>query len=305
MARTQSIRGFNPKPWAVFRLGYYSRDFRPTDLDEALAELTTEIPADVFNGLHQAVLGGGGSPKILAAMANHALAGALHPYRVLYDLGAALGDFHVHRSPDGGSPNSQRVWECVLGLPKYLTKNANCLNELLPEATAGQDLAATINRVVNRRIEMGFVLKDRANNISTRRFFPPGSLRRDPDKTTMEEFIAAIRDDLGEAHIPRRLSRELSSSSPQQESARQSVFVPSLLQKAILKALDGKALPTKALAIACKCDEPELFKPGGIKELMAPEVNLVAHKETVGYYRPDAPPPEAIILRGNNPTVTG
>jgi hypothetical protein len=73
------------------------------------------------------------------------------------------------------------------------------------------------------------------------------------------------------------------------------VFVPTPLQEAILKALSGIVMQTRALAIACKCDEPRLFKPGGIKDLT--DAGLVEHKDGVGYYRPDKPPPNAVILR--------
>jgi hypothetical protein len=46
------------------------------------------------------------------------------------------------------------------------------------------------------------------------------------------------------------------------------VFVPTRLQKAILSALDGKALRKEALAEACELKgAPQLYQDGGINEL--------------------------------------
>jgi hypothetical protein len=66
-------------------------------------------------------------------------------------------------------------------------------------------------------------------------------------------------------------------------------FVPTPFQKAILSALDGVALRTDALAGKVG-DRRRLFKPGGIKELMA--LGLVKNHRRLGYYRPDARPTE-------------
>ena len=61
------------------------------------------------------------------------------------------------------------------------------------------------------------------------------------------------------------------------------------LQKAILTALIGTALKGEKLAdTACGGDKRRLYKPGGIKELMA--ADLVRNKPGVGYWRPDSPP---------------
>ncbi len=72
------------------------------------------------------------------------------------------------------------------------------------------------------------------------------------------------------------------------------VLVPTPLQKSILKALDGQALKKEPLAEQCKVDPRTLYKQGGIKELMAE--GLVCTKPRVGYFRPDAPPEDAIDL---------
>lgn len=72
--------------------------------------------------------------------------------------------------------------------------------------------------------------------------------------------------------------------------AEDSAFVPTAFQQDILKALDGKALRTDALA-AKVGDRRRLFKdPGGLPELQ--EHGLVSHNRRVGYYRPDSLPPE-------------
>ncbi|MCY2986438.1 MAG: hypothetical protein NTY19_00985 [Planctomycetota bacterium] len=72
-------------------------------------------------------------------------------------------------------------------------------------------------------------------------------------------------------------------------------LVPTVLQKAILAALDGRGLTKQALANeVCGSEGTRLYKPGGIKELAA--ARLVANKGGVGYYRPDAPPAGTVIL---------
>lgn len=68
------------------------------------------------------------------------------------------------------------------------------------------------------------------------------------------------------------------------------------LQKAIMKALDGKALTKDALAKkVCGGDGSRLYKARTIQELM--EARLVVNKRGVGYYRPDAPPPDSILAK--------
>ena len=64
------------------------------------------------------------------------------------------------------------------------------------------------------------------------------------------------------------------------------------LQKGILKALKGMALKKEVLAKACSVDPSRLYRPGGIRELRS--LHVVEHKEGVGYYRPDEPPPDSI-----------
>jgi hypothetical protein len=77
---------------------------------------------------------------------------------------------------------------------------------------------------------------------------------------------------------------------PEKRSRTQFVFSP--LQQAIYNALSGRALKKQSLANeACGGDGGRLYKPGGIKELIA--AGKVQHKHGVGYYRPDAPPQPA------------
>src|SRR5262245_10655037 len=72
---------------------------------------------------------------------------------------------------------------------------------------------------------------------------------------------------------------------------RESAFVPNAFQEGILIALDGKAMRTDALGGAVG-DRSRLFrKPmGGLSELR--EHGLVEHHVRLGFYRPDAPPPD-------------
>jgi len=66
-------------------------------------------------------------------------------------------------------------------------------------------------------------------------------------------------------------------------------FIPTPFQRGILKALDGKALRTDALA-AVVGDRSRLFRRGGLNELR--DRGMVANHPAIGFYRPDAPPPE-------------
>lgn len=75
-----------------------------------------------------------------------------------------------------------------------------------------------------------------------------------------------------------------------------SAFVPTPLQAAILKALNGSALKKQPLALeVCGGEGTRLYKPGGINELRAE--GLVDHRNGVGYFRPDAPPPYSVQRR--------
>ena len=80
-------------------------------------------------------------------------------------------------------------------------------------------------------------------------------------------------------------------------------FIPTPLQKAILAALAGQALKKQALAdLICKGEGTVLYREGGIKELRA--LGLVEHKRRIGFFRPDAPPEDAIMPDETVPKVS-
>jgi hypothetical protein len=67
-------------------------------------------------------------------------------------------------------------------------------------------------------------------------------------------------------------------------------FIPTDSQSSILTALEGRALTTDALANRAGIDRSTLFRrPGGLHELR--ELGLVSHRDRLGFYRPDMPPP--------------
>jgi hypothetical protein len=72
-------------------------------------------------------------------------------------------------------------------------------------------------------------------------------------------------------------------------------FVPTPFQQGILEALEGKALRTDALGAAVG-DRSRLFRRHArtgqtpLQELQA--LGLVSHHSRLGYFRPDAPPPQ-------------
>jgi hypothetical protein len=71
-------------------------------------------------------------------------------------------------------------------------------------------------------------------------------------------------------------------------------FIPTLLQRRILAALEYRALRADDLQAELNVDRSWLYR-GGLHELM--REGLVKNHRRVGYYRPDAPPPEYPELR--------
>jgi len=62
-----------------------------------------------------------------------------------------------------------------------------------------------------------------------------------------------------------------------------------------MKALDGRALTKQALANEVSKGEARIFyRPGGLTELR--RHGLVDHRKGVGFFRPDAPPPDSAPL---------
>lgn len=70
--------------------------------------------------------------------------------------------------------------------------------------------------------------------------------------------------------------------------AARRLFIPTQAQQDILEALDGKALTGDALAAKLDVDRRGVMR--SLAELR--EHGLVENRQRVGYYRPDAPPPE-------------
>lgn len=74
-------------------------------------------------------------------------------------------------------------------------------------------------------------------------------------------------------------------------------FIQTPLQAAILRALNGKALKKQPLAdVVCKGDGTALYRHGDLKELR--DLGRVHHKPRVGFFRPDAPPPDSAAPPG-------
>ena len=74
-------------------------------------------------------------------------------------------------------------------------------------------------------------------------------------------------------------------------AATKAPFSPTRWQVRILRELDGSALTKKELAQAIGMKHPrQLYRPGYLRELMAQD--RVKNDPKLGYYRPDAPPPE-------------
>lgn len=75
-----------------------------------------------------------------------------------------------------------------------------------------------------------------------------------------------------------------------------SFFVATPLQMAIWIALAGKALTKKSLAKkVCGGDSRRLYRRGGLSELT--KRKWVVNTPTIGFFRPDFPPPELVIER--------
>jgi len=115
----------------------------------------------------------------------------------------------------------------------------------------------------------------------------------------MERLLDAVRAYVA-AHHPRRLAvrlridlddgERIQTPVPDVSAGEEDVFVPTAFQCGILDALDGRALRTDALGAEVG-DRGRLFRrPGGLQELR--EQGLVDNHPRLGYYRPDAPPPQ-------------
>lgn len=82
--------------------------------------------------------------------------------------------------------------------------------------------------------------------------------------------------------------------APQEKRSLPTIL--SALQQRILAALDGKSLSKDGLARACSIDASKLYRPGkpsGLDALLR-NGDVAKRPGKSGYYRVDAPPPEAI-----------
>ncbi len=132
---------------AAFRLGFFSRNFDRDVLVETLGVLRGDINPSILFRLEQAVQSSdssGGRSDSLAATADHALRSTA--CRPLYDLGAALGDYHRSQLESVSIPDTGPVWECVRHMPDWLGGVAACLHDLVEQANGDQDLEAVMLR---------------------------------------------------------------------------------------------------------------------------------------------------------------
>jgi hypothetical protein len=82
---------------------------------------------------------------------------------------------------------------------------------------------------------------------------------------------------------------EPASEPPPAEPSPGEAWVPTLLQRQVLAALEGDALRADELG-AVTGDRRGLFQAGGLRELQ--DRGLVRKDPRLGYYRPDLPPAE-------------
>jgi hypothetical protein len=279
---------------AALELGYYSRDIDLEILNHSLAVLGNEVHQNVFLALRQVIerLGTSDDEKELqrALLPNlnwldkreeetwdvkelRLYADQTIPRtnqgRVFYDVGAALGDYWMECKGNREKPGADRFWVCVRDLPAQVTKQIDVLNRLIKL----KDKAAPLDVLLNEAWYHGTGVELASS--------PPESLYR--------RFVHAI----SAAEVLSLLPVEVVSQIAPETAKR--TFVPTLLQTNILAALNGRALKKDPLAKeTCKGEGSRLYRKGGLKELI--DEGLVIHRHGIGYYRPDAPPPNAIPL---------
>ena len=145
---------YDLRAYAAFRLGFFSRYFKPDVLAEGLSILSGEIHPTISERLrrsmHSPPFTAPGTFDFSIAIVDDAL-GRSHPCRTIYDLGAALGHYSQHESAPSHLSDVQRVWDCIRRLPTHFTEDVDSLRELVTEAEGKQDLEAVMNRVVQLR----------------------------------------------------------------------------------------------------------------------------------------------------------
>ncbi len=185
-------------------------------------------------------------------------------------------------------------------MPKYLTRDVDCLHELAEEVNVEQDLEAVMKRVIEQHRKSEQVSqtpKAHDDSPSLLDLLSPEfvAILKGKPRPAVVIFAQCVSQELAVVRGARRRSSGQPAPPGGSAAPSRKVLVPTPLQEKILKALEGTAMQTKALATACDCDETKLFKRGGIKELMG-DAGLVEHTGGVGYYRPDKPPSNAVIL---------
>lgn len=113
-----------------------------------------------------------------------------------------------------------------------------------------------------------------------------GAAVGDRSRLFKDNGIAELREKGLVAHHP-RLGFFRPDAPPAELKA---VYVPSDIGQEILQVLEGKAMRTDALALAVGGDRSRVHKANALPELRAH--GLVEHHPRLGFYRPDAPPPE-------------
>ncbi len=130
---------------------------------------------------------------------------------------------------------------------------------------------------------------------------PQRKLPREARPKAIEEMFknvnipADIFDDFV-ACIPRAAKKVEMLNSGEAVMNAQGQFIVNLtaLQQEILRVLRGRKLTKDKIAKALHMNPGSLYKPGGLKALR--ELGLVLIAKGGGHYRPDAPPPDAVII---------
>lgn len=120
---------------------------------------------------------------------------------------------------------------------------------------------------------------------------------KDIGRPDMQATLSSMLGEVSRAAVQTGQSRDAKGQSntlPESTGESQREFLAPDLQKAILKALDGRALKVEDIADDCRVEHPRLYKPNGIRELEAAGlVKKASHG--LGYYRPDAPPKDRML----------
>jgi len=114
------------------------------------------------------------------------------------------------------------------------------------------------------------------------------------DAMAVDPVRAAAIGDGDIANMTVKKMKIMCEPTAQNRATEPEPFVLTGLQTGILTKLNGKAMKARALAKALDINQPKLYEPKGmkgkLKELM--QLGKVKKHSRMGYYRPDAPPPE-------------